>query len=233
MPYAIDTTTWAKNTHLPAGVGWSRRPNSVRPTTIVIHTTSAVTPNTAFDAEARYLYNSRDVSAHFLNGKAGQIAQILDPDLEAWHAGVALTAYTNAHSIGIENHVSLGEAWTETQHDSLTWLVRQLMAHYQIGVEQIDTHRAVAIPGPNIRKHDPTGWDNAAFYLWRDTLATITKSYTVKHRYVTQRMEDNGPPYVRELVSGELLSVDKWYANRRVHLADGSGFADLDDLEAL
>lgn len=64
-------------------------------------------------------------------------------------------------------------------------------------------------------------------------MPSITRTYTVKHRYVTQRMEDNGPPYVRELISGEPIIVDKWYANQRVHLADGSGFADLDDLEAL
>jgi hypothetical protein len=60
----------------------------------------------------------------------------------------------------------------------------------------------------------------------------ITKRYRVKHRYVTQRKEDNGPPHVRELVSGEVVVVDKWYANNRVHFADGSGFADLSDLEA-
>lgn len=59
------------------------------------------------------------------------------------------------------------------------------------------------------------------------------KRYRVKHRYVTQRKEDNGPPYVRELVPGEDVTVDKWYPNNRVHFANGEGFCDLADLEAL
>jgi hypothetical protein len=59
----------------------------------------------------------------------------------------------------------------------------------------------------------------------------LTKRYRVKHRYVTQRQEDHGPPYVRELVSGEELVVDKWYTNGRVHFATGEGFGDLADLE--
>lgn len=60
-----------------------------------------------------------------------------------------------------------------------------------------------------------------------------TMRYRVKSRYVTQRKEDNGPPYVRELQSGEEVVVDAWYGNRRVHFADGSGFGDLSDLEAI
>ncbi len=67
----------------------------------------------------------------------------------------------------------------------------------------------------------------------REPPPPLTKRYRVKSRYVTQRKEDNGPPHVRELVSGEVVVVDKWYPNNRVHLADGSGFADLVDLEAL
>ena len=62
---------------------------------------------------------------------------------------------------------------------------------------------------------------------------TPVKRYRVKHRYVTQRKEDNGPPIVSELVQGEELVVDAWYANNRVHLASGEGFADLIDLEAV
>ncbi len=61
----------------------------------------------------------------------------------------------------------------------------------------------------------------------------LTKQYRAKHHYVTQRQEDNGPPIVRELVPGEVVEVDKWYTNGRVHLATGEGFADLADLEAV
>lgn len=64
-------------------------------------------------------------------------------------------------------------------------------------------------------------------------LPPLTKRYRVKHRYVTQRKEDNGPPLVRELQAGEEVMVDKWYTNGRGHLASGEGFCDLADLEAI
>ncbi len=48
-----------------------------------------------------------------------------------------------------------------------------------------------------------------------------------------QRKEDNGPPIVRELVAGEVVEVDAWYSNNRVHFANGEGFGDLSDLEAI
>lgn len=235
MPaFAIDQTTYRKDAHLPVGVGWSMRPGGIKPTTIVIHTTSAAIQNTSFDAEARYLYNSREVSAHYLNGKAGQIVQFLNPDLEAWHAGAALTSYANLHSIGIENHVSVGETWTDTQHDSLTWLVKLLMERYTIAPSQIETHRAIALPGPNIRKHDPTSWDDASFYAWRDALASppFTKLYRVRRVMVSQRQE-GGAPYAGELQPGQEVLVDKWYTNGYVHLASGLGFVKLADLEPL
>ncbi len=233
MP-TIDQVTYRKDAHLPVGVGWSMRPGGIKPTTIVIHTTSATAHDTTFDAEARYLYNSHEVSAHYLNGKSGQIAQFLSPDLEAWHAGKAITAYLNMHSIGIENHVSVGEQWTETQHDSLTWLVKRLMAQYGIAASQIETHRAIALPGPNIRKHDPTSWDNASFYAWRATLSppSTTKTYRVRRIMVSQRQE-GGEPYAGELQPGEEVVVDKWYTNGMCHLASGFGFVKLADLEAI
>jgi len=226
MPYVIDTVSYRKDAHLPVGVGWAMRPGNVTPTTIVIHTTSAATPNTAFDAEARFLYNSRDVSAHFLNGKVGQIVQFLNPDLEAWHAGVALTSYANMHSIGIENHVSLGENWTLTQHDSLTWLVKQLMTHYHIASSQIETHRAIALPGPNIRKHDPTAWDDASFYAWRASLDAAPVIRTVvAGPFGAIAQQDRRPDALaaRYYPPGTLIAVDDLTSNY-CHTADQSGF---------
>jgi hypothetical protein len=35
----------------------------------------------------------------------------------------------------------------------------------------VETHRRVAVPGPDIRKHDPSDWPDAAFYAWRNGLA--------------------------------------------------------------
>lgn len=230
MSYPIDDKTYRKDTHYHAGVGWSMRPDGIKPTTIVIHTTSSPTQNTTFEHEAEYLYNSRDVSAHYLNGKAGQIVQFLHPDLEAWHAGAALSSFRNDHSIGIENHVSVGEVWTQVQYDSLTWLVRRLMAQYQIASSQIETHRAIALPGPNIRKHDPTSWDDASFYAWRARLAPpAPRFYQCLGLPVYQRSDRTGVLW-GHLFTGEQVTIDD-VSNG--HLADGRGFVDMQGLKLL
>ena len=230
MPYQIDATTYRKDQHLPVGVGWSMRPSGIRPTTIIIHTTSSLTQNTTFDNEARFLYNSRDVSAHFLNGKQSQIVQFLSPDLQAWHAGAALTAYTNMHSIGIENHVSVGEQWTAAEHESLTWLVKRLMAQYAIGLTQIETHRAVALPEG--RKRDPAGWDDQSFYAWRASLGV--RLYTVvAGRYGAIPQQDRIPtaPAAGYFAPNAVITCDD-LTNGYHHVAKGIGFIPAGQVQA-
>jgi hypothetical protein len=226
--------SWRKDTILPVGRGYGVR--SGKPSAIVIHTTSSPIRNTKFASEALYLRDSTQVSAHYLVGKQGQIAQILHPDLEAWHAGVSVAAFNNEHSIGIENHVSQGEAWTDEQHAALTWLVRWLMALYVIPAQMVETHRKIALPAG--RKSDPAGWDDAAFYAWRAGLIPVsppqppieTKRYRARRILISQRQE-GGPPYAGELLPGDEVVADKWYSNNKVHLQDGRGFVDLKDLE--
>lgn len=236
MPIPPIDHGFRKDTRLPLGTGYSMRPGGVKPSTIVIHTTSSPHKNTVFSDEAIYLRNSVKISAHFLVGKRGQIAQILHPDLEAWHAGVAQSAYSNAHSVGIECHVSQGETWTDEQRAALIWLVRWLMGLYGITAAQIETHRAIALPAG--RKRDPEGWTDAAFAIWRDTLAPpqpggpLTKRYRVKRVMISQRSE-GGAPYAGELQPGEEVTVDKWYTNGYCHLSDQRGFVKLTDLEAI
>lgn len=238
---AIDHS-WRKDTVLPVGRGYSVR--SGKPSSIVIHTTSAPTKNTAFPSEAKYLRDSPLVSAHYLVGKSGQIAQILHPDLEAWHAGgiqvngkrTAIAAFDNEHSIGIETHVSQGESWTEPQRAALTWLVRWLMALYSIPPEMVETHRKIALPAG--RKRDPEGWPDAAYYAWQTTLVSLPQSPEEPMRYRARRIlisqrQEGGAPYAGELLPGHVVEVDKMYSNRMVHLKDGRGFVRLDDLEAI
>lgn len=152
----------------PIGTGYDRRPNGLRPSSLIVHTTNGAR-GSSLDQEARYLRDSASVGAHYLIGKDGEILELLDPILRAWHAGVALPAYLNSRSIGIEVHHAVGEAWTVAQHDSLTWLVQtQLMPAYLISVQAIDTHRTVALPKG--RKIDPSDWRDQDFYAWRAAL---------------------------------------------------------------
>jgi|SRR5581483_11904906 len=168
MTFSIDRVTFRKTIH-PIGCGYDKRPKGLRPETLLIHTTNG-RAGSSLEAEARYLRDSVAVGAHYLLGKDGEILELLDPELRAWHAGVALPAFINSKSIGVEVHHAVGEAWTAAQHDALTWLAQtQLMPTYDITPGEIETHRAVALP--HGRKVDPSDWSDADFYAWRAALS--------------------------------------------------------------
>jgi hypothetical protein len=166
-PFTIDTTSWPKH-HNPVGAGYDHRPAGTRPSAIVVHTTNG-RKGSSFAGEASFLFNSVNVSAHYLVGKDGRIAQILPTDLRAWHAGQAEPEYLNSRSIGIECHHSVGDDWPVAQLEALTWLVRELMVQFGIAPDRIDTHRRVALP-PG-RKVDPSDWVDNEYYSWQATLA--------------------------------------------------------------
>lgn len=162
----LDPTNYRKDTRYPLFHGYAGHRGA--PTSIVIHTTNNSRPNTSFAGEALFLRDTDAVSAHYLVGKAGQIVQFLPDELEAWHAGEARAGFGNAESIGIENHVSVGETFTPAQNQALTALVESLMLRWAIPAQRIETHRKIALPKG--RKSDPEGWADAAFYAWRDAL---------------------------------------------------------------
>ncbi len=170
----IDTQTYNKETLYPNPEGYGPNKRQLI-TAIVIHTTNGQLGN-ALRSEARFLYTSKAVSTHYLVGKLGEIIQFLDPLWIAWHAGtVNDTDCSNDHSIGIENHVTVGEQWTALQHAALTELVASLLRAYPT-ITKIVTHRSIAIfaSGPRKgqlgRKIDPSGWDDSAFGAWRAEL---------------------------------------------------------------
>jgi hypothetical protein len=176
---AVDTQTYAKATKWPAGHGYE--PRHAAPSAIVVHSTSSATKHTAFSAEAAYLYNAPLVSAHFLIGKDGAVVQFLDPLVwAAWHAGNAIPAWNNQHSVGIELHHSVGDPfYPAAQLDALEALVLELCTHFAIPLAVIETHGQIALPGPYKRKHDPADWPYAAFVLWRSRLAQPKPTHTV------------------------------------------------------
>lgn len=237
VAHQIDTTSYNKAAKWPLpkdptilGRGYGRR--AVPPSSIIIHTTNNAHRDTAFSGECTFLYNSADVSAHFLIGKSGAIVQLLDPRAYlAWHAGVALEAYQNAKSIGIELHVSVGEVPTQAQKDATAWLCSVLMLQFNILPDRIDTHRNVARPVG--RKSDPEGWADADFYAWRgQPPITPARKYRVKACKVWQRQSLDGP-LAAEYPSGTPLDIDKIYANGAGHVATGVGFVNMRDLEEI
>lgn len=210
------------------GHGYGRRGST--PSSIVIHTTNNARKNTALVGERDFLLDSADVSAHYLIGKDGTIVQFLDPRAYlAWHVGVAISAYQNAFSIGIELHVSVGEIPTQVQKDATAWLCSVLMLQFNILPDHIDTHRAVARPVG--RKSDPEGWSDADFYAWRGQPPIVpARRYRVKSCKVWQRPSLDGP-LAADYPSGTPVQIDKIYANGAGHLANGDGFVNMRDLE--
>lgn len=230
MDYSIDTTSYPKARRFAVGHGYLMRASE--PTSGVIHTTNNARLNTAFSGEAAYLFESADVSAHFLIGKQGQIVQFLDPaGYSAWHAGSALSAWTNDHSVGIELHVSVGEVPTAVQKDATAWLCRQLMQQFGIAPALIETHRKIALPAH--RKSDPEGWPDADFYAWRASLDAPAKLRRFRVRGVPIYQAQNlTGTLAGHLNAPDVVEIDATYSNGGGHLASGLGFIDL-NLDAL
>lgn len=190
--------------------GWDFREYAY-PQTIIIHTTNG-RKNTLFGSEANFLLTSNAVSAHYLVGKQGQVAQFLDPRLHrAWHAGAVITQrWNNNNSIGIECHYTPGEGtWPTVMRNALTDLVKYLIDEFNITVPaNIETHRFVAIPKG--RKIDPSGFSDAEFYVWRRRLfePPMTKyrviSPVVNVRQSPKRTDNN--------IAGILYAGDEFYS---------------------
>lgn len=165
---AIDTTSFNKTLlYSPNAFSISSRGYAGKRTTlksIVIHTTNGKR-GSSFEAEAKFIYTSNQISAHYLVGKDGRVVQFLDPMWVAYHAGRVFPAYRyygNPYSIGIECHLTPGEQWTFDQKKSLFDLLRFLTKKYNITL--IESHRKIA--APKGRKIDPSEFPDDEFYAF-------------------------------------------------------------------
>lgn len=241
----VDTRTYNKATNKrPPGHGYSLRKG--KPTSIVVHSTSNPhVKNTAFDAEARFLRDSADVSAHYLIGKDGRIVQFLEPaPWVAWHAGSCQAPWENARSIGIELHHSVGDPpYPQAQKAALAWLLRDLCAAFDIPHTRIETHGQIAIDGPYNRKKDPSDWVYADFIQWRNKAFAAQPSPTPPRLYrtlaptwISERPDPRGPIALQGkaiLERGEVVQVDEVRADGWGHVSSGVGFVAIGGLEAI
>ncbi|MBA3944934.1 MAG: N-acetylmuramoyl-L-alanine amidase [Herpetosiphonaceae bacterium] len=180
MTTNIDRTTWDTTQFRPVNNGyWSRANFGGRlPNRIVVHTTDGVLGST-FTGECRYLSdatNEQDpnnqVCAHYMIGKQGQCARLLDPRLFiAWAVGRCIDGWSNINTISIECHLTTGENWTPEMRATLESLVLELADIYPIQDLSVDveTHRHIALP-PG-RKQDPVMWSDNDFDAWRANLS--------------------------------------------------------------
>ena len=179
MPTILDT--YRKDLKYGAGHGYGRQFSDPSgkllwtglradaPTSVIVHATHG-RPGTASASEAAFLRDSPNVSAHYLVAHDGRIFRILPDTFVAWHAGDALPAFTNPHSIGIELHAAITEPITGAQKQALAELLRDLAARWRIAAPLIDSHRAVALPKG--RKSDPATWPQAELRAWVDGVLT-------------------------------------------------------------
>lgn len=163
---------------LPPGQGYSLRKTSEPYRSFVVHTTNG-RANTSFAAEANFLVNSKNVSAHYLISKDGVVQQLLDPtQYVAWHAGeVSKDSYTNLYAIGVEVHFTPAEMyWTGKMWAALTALYKNYLSL------ELVTHRQIAVPRG--RKVDPSGVTDLQFQSWRRDLNKA-------HQFATLRVNSN------------------------------------------
>jgi AmpD protein len=111
-----------------------------------------------FDAHPYYeALRGREVSAHFLLRRGGEIVQFVGCDERAWHAGASQwqeRANCNDFSVGIELEGLEGLLFEPAQYRALAALLKTLAAAYPI--RGVAGHEHVA----GGRKHDPgAGFD--------------------------------------------------------------------------
>ncbi len=153
---------------------WMPSPNfnARRPQLIVIHHTAGK----SFDYSLKQLKTHNDggpVSAHYLIGRNGRIAQLVSDDDRAWHAGTGTWGPyrdINSISIGIELDNNGSEPFSSPQIDALLILLEDLTSRFRIPRTQVVGHADVE----PVLKADPSGyfpWKRLAehgFGLWPD-----------------------------------------------------------------
>lgn len=195
----------------------------LQPKSIVIHTTNGH-KGTDFRAEAKFIYESKEISAHYLVGKKGEVAEFLSPHVVAYHAGALWPAYKfygNPYSIGIECHHAVGEEWTTEQKRTLFDLCRNLIHRYNITM--IETHRKIA--KPNGRKVDPSDFPDSDFYPFVKQILynTTSKTYTTVANTNVRREPNTKAQILKTIPKGNSVLIigsvvgenyrgqDKWY----------------------
>lgn len=130
---------------------FGERRDGLRPELIVLHYTAM----TDCASAARALCDpAREVSAHYLIGRDGEVLNLVPEQMRAWHAGAGAWRGrddVNSRSIGIELDNNGVSPFSAPLMDALRPLLASLLAAWEIGPERVIGHSDMA-PG---RKIDP------------------------------------------------------------------------------
>jgi N-acetylmuramoyl-L-alanine amidase len=127
------------------------RRDGLRPELVVLHYTAM--PDAA-SAERALCDPAREVSAHWLIARDGQVVQLVDEELRAWHAGAGQwrgRGDVNSRSIGIELDNDGASPFAAALMDALEGLLAGILARWSIPPSGVIAHSDMA-PG---RKRDP------------------------------------------------------------------------------
>ncbi|MBD3748398.1 MAG: N-acetylmuramoyl-L-alanine amidase [Sphingobacteriales bacterium] len=122
-----------------------------KPNFVIIHYTAQ---DSLAQTIRTFTLERTQVSAHYVISRNGEVVQMLNDDLRAWHAGLSKWGNNtdmNSCSVGIELDNNGNEPFSETQMNSLLILLAKLKAEYNIPTANFIGHGDVA---PR-RKPDP------------------------------------------------------------------------------
>ena len=161
------------------GTNYTRGRGGCRIEWIVVHyTAGSVTAAGAANANARYFASNADrgASAHYFVDDGHTVWQSVADGDTAWAVGVWSL---NQRSVSVE--VCSDGAFTPSEVERLSWLVRMLMARHGVPADHV------------IRHYDCNGKRCPAHYVdearWRDLHARITSGETEAERVERERVE--------------------------------------------
>ena len=134
-----------------ASPNFGERRGGLRPSLVVIHYTAM---ESCAAARHRLCDPAAEVSAHWLISETGDMDQLVDEPLRAWHAGAGTWAGlgdVNSRSIGIELANRGTHPFPEPQMAALEALLRGVLSRWGIAPQGVIAHSDMA-PG---RKTDP------------------------------------------------------------------------------
>jgi N-acetyl-anhydromuramoyl-L-alanine amidase len=157
------------------------RPPNTEITLVVLHSISLPPGQYGGDAIERLFTNRLDpqahpyfgeiahlkVSSHYLIRRDGELVRFVPVEKRAWHAGASSwrgRSRCNDFSVGIELEGTEEDAFSDSQYEALTALVRELQS--RLPLRDIAAHSDVA-PG---RKTDP-----GARFDWARLLASLAR----------------------------------------------------------
>ncbi len=152
---------------------------------VVLHYTAMESADAAC---VRLCDEQAEVSAHYLITEQGEVIQLVDEDMRAWHAGAGAwgdVVDVNSHSIGIELANTGDVPFAATQMDALEGLLAGIMNRWDIPAARVIAHSDMA---PD-RKFDPGprfDWQRLAlggFSVWPKGAKDLSGSWDDFERY--------------------------------------------------